>query len=174
MEKSFSSECICLRCFPNMTGTSVPHFCTYGAYAWHLSIRMGILLLPWNEAKSVRPSKGQLEECARWPTPGNFQVCSSHTNCTVSCKSRFQLKKPHFMNKQGARGAMTWGEERGQDRLFHCSIMNRLNDANGFEKKTCRGSSHGNQDSSYKQYVLFMLRLVTTRNVITFLLKNNH
>lgn len=163
MEKSFSSEWICLRCFPHRTRTSVRHFCTYEAYAWHLSIRIGVFLLPW---KKAQPLVLQWPH-AWWPTPGNFQACSSHTNYTALCKPRHQVEKPQQLYEQAARGVMTWGWREGPS-PFHSLIVNRLNDVNWFEKKTGEAVLIATKipltSSVYCSRWLFI-----TRNVITSL-----
>lgn len=118
-------------------------------------------------SQPVRPSKGHLDEYAWWPTPGNFQVCSSHTNYTVSRKSRHQLEKPQQLYEQAARGVMTWGWREGP-RPFHCLIVNRLNDVNWFEKKMREAVLIATKipltSSVYCSRWLF-----TTKNVITSL-----
>lgn len=145
MENSFSSEWLCLRCFPHRTRTSVPHFCTYEAYAWHLSIRIGMFLLPW---KKAQPLVLQWPH-AWWPTPDNFQACSSHTNYTVLCKPRHQLEKPQPTLWTSCKGSNGLGLER---RAKSISLFNseQVKWCKLVWKEDGRGSSHSNQDTSYK------------------------
>ena len=108
--------------------------------AWHLSVRIGMFL--WGTAPRASVASCVVSQSlwglvkANWgnahggPHQATFkcvapiQTVQFHANPDISWRD-----PSNFMNKlQGEQWPRA--EEKGQDHLFHCSIMNRLNDVN--------------------------------------------